>query len=307
MSKKKIIKIFFQRFLKYHQDCNQDIDDRFIHIFRDVQRTPLKYVSLRNCTITDDGMEILLRHNLVSLSMWYCDKISTRSWQTLVQNCNQLKSLELGRYVDMLRYSEPNEKTPIDFQLDLPHLKRLILNSVVLQPTTNFNHLIELSYLDLTSCIFAGFSLEALVELPNLTTLILFNVWPLENEWTTLCKLVKLHTLDISAASSGGHGNYSNPNKLLAMLVESLIFLTHLDISGTNLAGTGVAQFEAKEKIQSSDIPGLVSRGGRPLQFLGLYNTAHSACRRHDIPAITVCFFVFLYFFFVLMVFFFIF
>lgn len=223
--------------------------------------------------------------------MWYCDKISTRSWQTLVQNCNQLKSLELGRYVDMLRYSEPNEKTPIDFQLDLPHLKRLILNSVVLQSTTNFHHLTELSYLDLTSCIFAGFSLEALVELPNLTTLILFNVWPLENEWTTLCKLIRLHTLDISAASSGGHGNYSNPNKLLATLVESLIQLTHLDISGTNLAGTGVAQFEAKEKIQSSDIPGLVSRGGRPLQFLGLYNTTHSACRRHDIPAITVCLF----------------
>lgn len=60
--------------------------------------------------------------------------------------------------------------------------------------------------------------------------------------------------------------------------------LTHLDISGTNLAGNGVAQFEAKEQVRS-DIPGLVSRANRPLEFLGLYNTAHSACRRHDIPA----------------------
>lgn len=45
-----------------------------------------------------------------------------------------------------------------------------------------------------------------------------------------------------------------------------------------------MAQFEAKEQVRS-DIPGLVSRANRPLEFLGLYNTAHSACRRHDIPA----------------------
>lgn len=72
------------------------------------------------------------------------------------------------------------------------------------------------------------------------------------------------------------------------MIVESLPLLTHLDISGTNLAGTGVAQFGAQEKVKSSDIPGLVSRANNPLQFLGLYNTAHSACRRHDIPALRV-------------------
>lgn len=71
----------------------------------------------------------------------------------------------------------------------------------------------------------------------------------------------------------------------MATIVESLPDLTHLDISGTNLAGNGVAQFEAKEKIRSSDIPGLVSRANNPLEFLGLYYTAHSACRRHDIPA----------------------
>ena len=74
----------------------------------------------------------------------------------------------------------------------------------------------------------------------------------------------------------------------LAMIVECLPSLTHLDISGTNLAGTGVAQFSAKEHYKSSDIPGLVCRANNPLQFLGLYNTAHSACRRHDIPALRV-------------------
>lgn len=77
--------------------------------------------------------------------------------------------------------------------------------------------------------------------------------------------------------------------QFLATIIESLPMLTHLDISGTNLAGTGVAQFKASDSIRSSDIPGLVSRATNPLQFLGLYNTAHSACRRYDIPAVMVC------------------
>lgn len=147
-----------------------------------------------------------------------------------------------------------------------------------------------MSFLDLTACVFMDFSLEALVELPNLSTLILFNIWPLEEELPIVCKLKKLTALDVSTAfATSGNGAYTEPNQMLAMLVESLPLLTHLDISGTNLAGTGVAQFKANEKVGSSDIPGLVSRANNPLQFLGLYNTAHSACRRFDIPAIKVC------------------
>lgn len=191
-----------------------------MHIFRDKHRTPLKHVSLRNCTITNEGMALLLRHELTSLSMWYCDSITTDIWSTVIEYGRNLKALELGRYVDMLKYSEPNEKTPIDFQLDLPNLRKLILNAVVLQPTLQFTHLTELTYLDLTSCIFAEFSLDALTNLSNLSSLILFNVWPLESELPTICKLKKLTTLDISTAAVAsallisGNGSYKNPNQV---------------------------------------------------------------------------------------------
>lgn len=43
----------------------------------------------------------------------------------------------------------------------------------------------------------------------------------------------------------------------------------------------------AKDGI--SDIPGLVSRAGNPLHFLGLFYTSHAASTRHHIPAKVVC------------------
>ncbi|XP_055626640.1 protein zer-1 homolog [Toxorhynchites rutilus septentrionalis] len=275
------------RFLHYQQECGQDINDRFVNIFRDPGKSPLRNVRLRNSTITNEGMRILLRHKLNSLSMWYCNKITTASWNILIENCRQLKFLELGRYVDMLKHSEPNEKTPIDFQLVLPQLRHLILNGVVLQPSIQFSHLAELSHLDLTACIFAEFSLKALVGLPKLKALILFNVWPLDHEFSTLCMLKKLEILDLSVSRANVDGNYLTPNRLLSNIVESLANLRHLDISGTNLAGDGVAM-KSNTSGGSSDIPGLASRADRPLEFLGLYYTAHSACKWHDIPAMRI-------------------
>lgn len=205
-----------------------------MNIFKDETRTPLKFVALRNSSITDEGMAALLQHKLISLSLWYCDKITHASWPSLIANGSELRSLELGKFVDMLKNGEPNEKTPLDFQMNLPKLKRLVLNGVALQSSITFSDLRELSYLDLTACLFADFSLESLVHLPHLKTLILFNVWPLEREIPTICQLTQLQMLDISL-SKPMMPSYPSPNKTLEMIVTSLPQLEHLDISGTNL------------------------------------------------------------------------
>lgn len=213
------------RFLRYRQDCNEDISDLFAQIFRDKYRTPLKNVALRNCTITDDGMTALLQHDLVSLSLWYCDNVTTSSWPILIDHGHNLRFLELGKYVDMLKYSEPNEKAPIDFQLQLPKLQKLILTDVVLQPTVQFSHLRELTYLDLTSCTFAEFNLETILNLPNLITLILFDVWPLESEIPTICRMKQLQKLDISTAHVNvSNGIYKNPNEVSFLCLKLNIF-----------------------------------------------------------------------------------
>lgn len=208
---------FKRRFFKHRQDCNEDVDDEFVKIFHDKLRTPLRHISLRNCSITDDGMNILLNHNLVSLSLWYCEQITNASWQSLIEHGKNLEYLELGRFVDMLKTNkEPS--TPIDFKLDLPRIRKLILNGVIMQPTVEFYHLNDLNYLDLTQCTFT--SLESIVNLPNLTTLILFDVWPLESELPTICRMKKLQNLDISTANTIDYGNFKSPNEASVNVIE---------------------------------------------------------------------------------------
>ncbi|XP_036337281.1 protein zer-1 homolog isoform X2 [Rhagoletis pomonella] len=229
-----------------------------------------------------------MRHKLYSLTIWYCNQITVQSAHLLTMYGEGLRSLELGINAHMLQNSEPNEKEPVDFQFNCPHLRRLVLNGVVLHNGLLLNSLLELTHLDLTSCMLANFSLEVLATLPLLHTLILFNVWPIANQLQAICMLRRLRTLDISISNSGnGHGTYDLPDQTLEMLMNNLRELTHLDISGTNLAGNGVATKESNFKLRT-DIPGLESRIQRPLQFLGLYHTAHSACKRHDIPAIEI-------------------
>ncbi|XP_037806881.1 protein zer-1 homolog isoform X1 [Lucilia sericata] len=272
----------------YQKHFYRQFDDKFISLFRDTNRTSLNVVHLRNSHLTNYGLEILMRHKLYSLSMWYCDNVTVQSHELLAHYGESLRSLELGIGSHMLQNAEPNDKDPVDFQFNCPHLRRLVLNGVVLHHRLQFAHLEDLTHLDLTSCVLANFSLQALDTLPKLHTLILFNVWPIVNQLPAICCLRRLRTLDISISSSGnGHGTYDLPDQSLEMLMDNLRDLTHLDISGTNLAGNGVATKESSHKV-NTDIPGLATRTQRPLQFLGLYHTAHWACKRHDIPAIEI-------------------
>lgn len=228
-----------------------------------------------------------MSHDLYSLSIWYCDRITERAQKFLSYHCKSLRSLELGIGSRVLQNIDPHNKEPVHFELNCMMLRRLVLNGVPLHHQVQIAHLTCLTHLDLTSCTLGKFNLSSLCALPKLHTLILFNVWPLENELHAICTLKQLRTLDISLSGTGnGHGTYEFPDETLDMLMEDLRELTHLDISGTNLAGNGVATKGSCHK--NTDIPGLVSRIQRPLQFLGLYHTAHWACKRHDIPAIEV-------------------
>ena len=93
--------------------------------------------------------------------------------------------------------------------------------------------------------------------------------------------------LDISQISKRD-GHYENPNDILRNLVQSLENLSSLDISGTNLAGTSSYETQQGQDVVKCDIPGLVSRVDKPLDFLGLYKTENEASLRAHIPAIEI-------------------
>ena len=116
--------------------------------------------------------------------------------------------------------------------------------------------------------------------------------------------MTKLRHLDISRFSVGQGNNlfppgeYKNPNQVLRAIDKCLPRLVSLDLSGTNLAGTGTFEYspgqaeaaDAGGEMPQCDVPGLVSRASRPLNFLGLYKTSHDACYRAHLPAAEVRF-----------------
>ena len=70
--------------------------------------------------------------------------------------------------------------------------------------------------------------------------------------------------MDISQIKSNQYqGQYENPNEILRNLVQSLVNLSSLDISGTNLAGSGSYEDQKGQNVVQCDIPGLVSRVDR--------------------------------------------
>ena len=66
-----------------------------------------------------------------------------------------------------------------------------------------------------------------------------------------VCKLSKLRHLDISRFSVHGNnlGEYKNPNQVLRSIAENLPHLVSLDISGTNLAGTGTYESQQQSGV----------------------------------------------------------
>ncbi|CAG9864354.1 unnamed protein product [Phyllotreta striolata] len=279
-----------ERLLNVRNNSLTPVDSNFINIFRNTDCTRLKRVKLRQSELLDEDLEILLKHNLCELDLSLCSNLTSDCIQYITDNCSNLLSLSIGEDTDIFPVRIFG-KFPLDRELynkqyifHTPNLRRLTIRSlhllnpdffmILLYPLTNLTHL------DLSNCHdLNDFSYTQ--QLVNLNSLILYNVHGIEPMIPAICKLTNLKHLDISQ-SRDDQGKYEQGDKILKTIVESLHKLISLDISGTNLAGRGVAE-TLNESV--CDIPGLTSRANNPFQYLGLYETSHDACLRHDIPA----------------------
>lgn len=286
-----------EKLLTIRQKRPTQIDNNFVSIFRDKLATRLKRVKLRNTQVSDSGLKILLKHKLVELELTSCRKLTETSLRYITINNQNLQHLTIGENMNLFPAetfctASKAEYVERGYVILAPKLKSLTLRSVHIPGDPTFFHLllnplINLSRLDLSDCGDMG-NLCFLTQLTNLTSLILYNVDGLQEAIPYICQLTKLRHLDISQ-SKERNGKYRNENLVLSTIVVRLPNLVSLDISGTNLAGTGVAEICSGTKnsrvVPASDIPGLSSRVTNPFQFLGLYATSHGASQRHDIPA----------------------
>ncbi|XP_044731573.1 protein zer-1 homolog [Chrysoperla carnea] len=271
----------------------QKVDNKFLGIFYDRTCTRLKRVVLNHTDITDESLSILLqRHELIELDLGNCPYITDDALNLIYSYGRSLKSLALRKDCPIVSMYDHMIDLMQGLACNLTQLRRFTLHSlrITLQPEKPniFDKLLSkltanLTYLDLSECSGLG-EMQFLDKFTNLQSLVLYNVPRLQDAFSNICKVKTLTHLDISQSLSSRHNNgvYENENKVLATIVESLPQLKSLDISGTNLAGSGVAEEGFKH---CTDIPGLGTRVNRPLDFLGLYGTHHAACRRHDIPA----------------------
>lgn len=274
-----------EKFLHAYQKTNR-INDNIANLFRDRNRTRLDMVKLRCSRITDEGLKCFMEHKPYELELVQCEYLSPSSLEIINNNSQNLVSLKFGPFTSIISHDE-NLFRQRGYIIDAPNLRRLTIQyrGLPMFPLLLLKPLSHLTHLDLSECSSLG-SIWALSELKNLKCLILYSVhWSKDViDWITT--LGSLRHLDISQ-SFERLCKYSNPNEVLAKIVTSLPYLESLDISGTNLAGSGAAAVSTSNLTPQvrCDIPGLVSRVDRPLEFLGLYGTHHGACKRHDIPA----------------------
>lgn len=280
-----------EKFLKAYQRNNR-VNDNIANLFRDKCRTRLESVKLRNSRITDEGFRFLMEHKPRHVELVQCEYLTQVSLDTINSNSQNLVSLKFGSVTHVISQDEiPYRRRGYIF--DAPNLRRLTIHcrGLAIYPLVLVKNWSKLTHLDLSECA-ALSSIWGLDCVKNLRSLVLHGVhWSKDIiEWIT--GLQRLRHLDLSQ-SNDRHGKYFNPNEVLTKIVLSLTELESLDISGTNLAGSGAAAVSTVNEGTSTktetqvccDIPGLVSRVNRPLQFLGLYGTHHGACKRHDIPA----------------------
>lgn len=275
-----------ERLLNVRMNRGDMKNHTFINIFVDRHATGLKRVKLRNVELHDDDLFVLLKHRLVELEITNIPLLTVNSLRHIIKYASNLTSLIIVNCVNILPSEFSFEKDYDDYVIIAPQLRKLCIRNFVSIPpeffAVFFKHLDNLTYLDLSNCSNLA-DLYFIQHLTSLTSLILYNVDNIDTMVPIISKLTNLRHLDISL-SRDERGKYDKPNEMLSEIVENLPRLVSLDISGTNLAGRGVAQTRCNE-TGVCDIPGLSSRVKNPLQFLGLYETRHDACLRHDIPA----------------------
>jgi len=279
-----------------------DLDDTFARLFGNFAK--INKVSVRDSSITDKGIKTLLKHQLRELDIHNCPGLTAHTLSYINRFNGQLLSLCIGDSVQILpdslqaegTFSHPefdgNVYQKQGFIIKAPKLRKLCVQKLFINRGQVYFDLLLRPLPDLTQLDLSGAfhnqgmdSFSWLNCVTNLVSLTLHNVQDVESSLDALTQLTKLVHLDLSQCNEP-RGRFQDPHIFLERLSANLPKLRSLDISGTNLAGTGAERRVVGE--QQCSIAGLASRVVDPLDFLGLYKTHHDASSRPNIPAVKI-------------------
>uniref|UniRef100_A0A671PPF3 Protein zer-1 homolog n=1 Tax=Sinocyclocheilus anshuiensis TaxID=1608454 RepID=A0A671PPF3_9TELE len=270
-----------------HTDSDFEPQDGFFQLFSDPRSTRLTRLQLREDLVRDRDLEAIGKQDLMELHLTCCNRLTARSLQTLCSFKHSLRSLS----EDEEDLEEHLQWHTVDLDFSFQGFNRLrLLNLGGLRAELDVETLLRplpaLTSLDLSS-----------VHLPRpafltqwserLASLVLYNVELTEELIHTLLQMSRLRHLDISRENQRT-SKFKMTRKILSSIVQSLVDLVSLDISGhIMLDNCTVPAFEdvvgrpSIELCKSSIYP--FQELKRPLQFLGLYNT--TLCNVTHIPA----------------------
>ncbi|MGH0132601.1 UNVERIFIED_CONTAM: hypothetical protein FKN15_040752 [Acipenser sinensis] len=290
-----------------HADHNFELHQSFFLLFSDPRSTRLTRVQLREDTVLDQDLEAIGSQDLIELHLTNCEKLTSKSLQTLGSFRHTLVSLSLfgcsnlfyeeenpGGYENDDRLVNPSRQVLVkDFtfqgfsRLRLLNLGRLAEGvdvETLLRPLSSLTSL-DLSGIKLCKATFLTQWKD------RLSSLVLYNMDLSEEHIQTIAELIQLRHLDISRDRLLSYYKFKLTRKVLSIIVQSLVNLFSLDISGhVMLENCAVPQIEeamgrpSMEPSKSSICP--LQALKRPLQFLGLFDT--TLCNQTHIPAYKV-------------------
>ena len=121
---------------------SQKLDNRFIEIFRDLNSTRLKRAMLKGSNVTDDGVKLLLNHNLVELDISVCQNLTENTLEYINDKGGNLLSLVVGQKTDIFPdLKDCDDKENIiavmeeqGYVLKTPFLRRLVIRDLQMDP-----------------------------------------------------------------------------------------------------------------------------------------------------------------------------
>lgn len=158
--------------------------NHFVQIFTDRQATRLKRVRLRGTNITDEGLCILLAHQLTELDLADNLLVSKDAIAHISSEASSLLSLTIGEQMNLFPASAFGDNIEKEYQdrnyiIYAPNLRRLSLRKLAKLKPVFFQLLLspmrKLQHLDLSACGALG-NFKCMAHLSNLTSLVLYNV-----------------------------------------------------------------------------------------------------------------------------------